>query len=191
MSASDLLLSIMAIKSSAFPYRRGSGSSEKDFFDIPDEPALAVIKRQFRRVRTWATIVLLFLLITWWRREGPPPPPLPHLNYDKIDWSRYAYTQYATSETYLCNSVMVFEALQRLGSQADRVLFYPKEWDLVVENESYRISQLLVMAKEQLNVQVVPVTIDGIPVGSEGMRRPNGSLKVVRGHMQRLTCFLI
>ncbi|KAJ5584766.1 Glucose N-acetyltransferase 1 [Penicillium hispanicum] len=155
------------VKNSAFPYRRGSGSSEKDFFDIPDESVLAVVKRQFRRVRTWATIVLFILLIKWWRREGPPPPPLPHLNYDKIDWSRFAYTQYATSETYLCNSVMVFEALSRLGSRADRVLFYPKEWDLVAENDADRISQLLIMAKEKLNVQVVPVTIEGIQVGSD------------------------
>ena len=160
----------MAIPSSTFTYRRGSSSSEKDFFDIPDETILAVIKRQFRRVRTWITIVFFILLIKWWHLEGPPAPPLPHLNYDKIDWSRFAYTQYATSETYLCNSVMLFETLQRLGSRADRVLFYPKEWDLVVENESDRISQLLVMAKEKLKVQMVPVTIEGIPTGGEGAR---------------------
>ncbi|KAJ5151435.1 Glucose N-acetyltransferase 1 [Penicillium canariense] len=158
----------MAIKSSAFPYRRGSNTSEKDFFDIPDEPILSVAKRQLRHVRTWVVVLVLFLLIKWMRRTPLPPLPLPHIHYDEVDWSRFAYTQYATSETYLCNCVMVFEALHRLGSRADRLLFYPKEWDLVIEDDTDRISQLLVLAKEQYNVQMVPVTIEGIMAESAG-----------------------
>ncbi|KAI9721735.1 MAG: hypothetical protein M1812_002070 [Candelaria pacifica] len=46
----------------------------------------------------------------------------------KVDWSRFAYTQYATNEQYLCNSVMIFEALDRLHSKADRLLMFPQEW---------------------------------------------------------------
>ena len=46
----------------------------------------------------------------------------------QVDWSRFAYTQYATTEEYLCNSVMLFEALDRLGSKADRLLIFPQEW---------------------------------------------------------------
>lgn len=49
-----------------------------------------------------------------------PASPLHH-----VDWSRYAYTQYATNTEYLCNSVMLFETLHRLGSKADRLLMYP------------------------------------------------------------------
>lgn len=158
----------MAIKSSSFPYRRVSNASEKDFFDIPDEPCLSVVKRELRRIRTWVILLVLFVLIKWMRRPGPPPPPLPHIRYDEVDWSRYAYTQYATSETYLCNCVMVFEALHRLGSRADRLLFYPKEWDLVVDSDSDRISQLLVLAKDEYNVQMVPVTIEGIMAETGG-----------------------
>jgi hypothetical protein len=160
----------MAIKSSAFPYRRGSNASEQDFFDIPDESCLTVVKRELRRVRTWVVLLVFFVLIKWMRRTPPPPPPLPHIHYDEVDWSRFAYTQYATSETYLCNCVMVFEALHRLGSRADRLLFYPKEWDLVIDGDSDRISQLLVLAKDQYNVQMVPVAIEGImaETGGEG-----------------------
>ncbi|KAJ5897126.1 Glucose N-acetyltransferase 1 [Penicillium subrubescens] len=160
----------MAIKNPAFPYRRGSNASEQDFFDIPDESCLTVVKRELRRVRTWVVLLVFFVLIKWMRRTPPPPPPLPHIHYDEVDWSRFAYTQYATSETYLCNCVMVFEALHRLGSRADRLLFYPKEWDLVIDGDSDRISQLLVLAKDQYNVQMVPVAIEGImaETGGEG-----------------------
>ncbi|KAJ5683623.1 Glucose N-acetyltransferase 1 [Penicillium macrosclerotiorum] len=160
----------MAPKSAGLPYRRDSNDWERDFFDIPDESALLVVKRQLRRVRTWLVLAVLLLLIIWMRRERPSTSSLPHINYNEVDWSRFAFTQYATSETYLCNCVMVFEALQRLGSRAERVLFYPKEWDLVIDDDSDRISQLLVLAKTQYNVQMVPVAIEGVrkETGGEG-----------------------
>lgn len=44
-----------------------------------------------------------------------------------IDWSRFAYVQYATSSTYLCNSMMIVERLHSLGSKADRLIMYSKE----------------------------------------------------------------
>ncbi len=37
-----------------------------------------------------------------------------------VNWSRFAYVQYVTNSAYLCNSVMLFETLHRLGSKADR-----------------------------------------------------------------------
>lgn len=154
----------MRVKSSAFPYRRGSGASDKDFFDIDDESIAQIAKRQLRRPRTWVTLLALFCILKWWYRAQPPPSPFSHINYSSVDWTRYAYTQYATSETYLCNSVMLFEALDRLGSQAERVLFYPQEWDLIVKNEADRISQLLRLAMEQYKVQLRPVIIEGVKV---------------------------
>jgi hypothetical protein len=123
-----------------------------------------VVKRQLRHIRTWVLFAALVLFCLWSRRKGAPrsPPTVPHINYNKIDWSRFAYTQYATSLTYLCNALMVFEALHRYGSRADRVLFYPQDWDLVVSDDKDRTSQLLMLAKEEYNVRVVPVPIEGI-----------------------------
>ena len=94
----------------------------------------------------------------------------PSLIYKNVDWSRYAYSQYATNSAYLCNAVMVFEALQRLGSKADRILFYPQEWDLDIASTSDRDSQLLVKARDWYNVKLLPVEID-----KEGFDAWNGS----------------
>lgn len=161
-------MALPTIKSSAFPYRRSSAASEDDFFDIQDEPMWAIAKRQFRHVRTWVILAAVLLFLIWWLRGSPSASAHPHLYDDEVDWSRYAYSTYATSETYLCNAIMVFEALRRLGSRAERVLFYPKEWDLIVDDDSDRISQLLLMAKDDFQVQMVPSTIDGIKKETEG-----------------------
>ena len=53
---------------------------------------------------------------------------------DKFDWSRFAYVQYVTNLPYLCNSVMLFESLYRLGSMPDRLLLYPSSFS--IENNS-------------------------------------------------------
>ncbi|KAJ5179401.1 Glucose N-acetyltransferase 1 [Penicillium capsulatum] len=150
------------MKQSAFPKRRGSNASEDDFFDIPDEPVLSVFKRQLRRKRLWVIILIVFLLFKWLRRDSPPSPRPSAIQYNNVDWSRYAYTQYATSETYLCNSIMVFDALHRLGSRAERVLFYPEEWDLLMEGDYARTSELLRLAMSKYKVQLMPVRIEGI-----------------------------
>lgn len=151
----------MQPKTPSYPYRRSSNASETDFFDIPDEPCLSIVKRQLRHLRTWVILTLLVFFLMWYRRERPPPLPLPHIHYNEVDWSRFAYTQYATNEVYLCNSLMVFEALWRLGSKAERVLFYPEQWDLVVEDDRDRVSELLLLARNKFNVMVIPVKIEG------------------------------
>ncbi|KAE8385258.1 nucleotide-diphospho-sugar transferase [Aspergillus alliaceus] len=157
----------MAIKKvPRLPHRRGSQSSEDDFFDIPDEPCLAILKRQLRRIRTWVVFAIFALFIIWFRLKRPQPSPLPHINYDLVDWSRYAYSQYATSSAYLCNSVMVFEALHRLGSRAQRVLFFPEDWDVTVESERDRDSQLLAMARDKFNVMLIPIDMAMIKPGA-------------------------
>ena len=84
----------------------------------------------------------------------------PYLSHKSIDWSSYAYSSYATSTAYLCNSLLLFEALQRHGSKADRILFYPDDWDLSVRNDRDRESQLLVLARDQYNVKLVPVDMN-------------------------------
>ncbi len=52
---------------------------------------------------------------------------------------------------------MVFEALERLGSKADRILFYPEDWDLVISTKTDRDSQLLVIARDKYRVKLIPV----------------------------------
>lgn len=79
---------------------------------------------------------------------------------DGVDWSRFAYIQYVTNEDYLCNSVMIFEALHRLGSKADRLLMYPKE--MLVPDAPYSKThggQLLIRARDEYNVTLQPIEI--------------------------------
>ncbi|KAF2752089.1 glycosyltransferase family 8 protein [Sporormia fimetaria CBS 119925] len=81
-----------------------------------------------------------------------------------VDWTRYAYSLYATDSATLCHAVMVFDSLARLGSKADRVLFYPDHWDTVVSDSRDRDSQLLVMARKKYNVKLHPIkllTVEG------------------------------
>ena len=52
---------------------------------------------------------------------------------------------------------MLFEALSRLGSKADRILFYPESWDLTVSDSHDRDSQLLVKAQEDYDVKLMPI----------------------------------
>lgn len=54
---------------------------------------------------------------------------------------------------------MVFEALQRLGSKADRVLLYPEEWDMVDESSQDRVSQLLIRAERMWKVKLRPISL--------------------------------
>ncbi|KAJ5112053.1 hypothetical protein N7532_000098 [Penicillium argentinense] len=153
-------------RNTAFPLRRGSDASEEDFFDIPDESWMSLVKRQLRYIRTWVIFALALTYFLWPKRIPPPPQPNPHIHYDEVNWSRFAYSTYATSEAYLCNCVMVFDSLKKLGSKADRLLFYPDEWDLVIEDDGDRISQLLMTAKQKYDVQLVPVKVEGIKKNS-------------------------
>lgn len=116
-----------------------------------------------RRARYIYFAVFLLVVYLWY---SPPkhlkgkPVHAPSLNYKSVDWSRYAYSSYATSSAYLCNSVMMFEALDRLGSKADRILFYNDAWDTDVSNEKDRDSQLLVKAQKKYKVKLVPAQFE-------------------------------
>lgn len=75
-----------------------------------------------------------------------------------VDWSRFAYSQYATNTAYLCNSVMIFETLHRLHSKADRFLMYPLSFS-VDETENGTESRLLRKARDEYNVKLVPIHV--------------------------------
>jgi len=74
----------------------------------------------------------------------------------RIDWTRFAYLQYATDEDYLCNSLMIFESLARLNCAAGRVLLYPHEWEVGPAVNTSE-SRLLLEAEEVYGVELVPV----------------------------------
>ncbi|KAI9651732.1 MAG: N-acetylglucosaminyltransferase [Trizodia sp. TS-e1964] len=75
-----------------------------------------------------------------------------------VDWSRFAYAQYVTNTAYLCNSVMLFESLHRLGSKADRLMMYPADFDLDVNPDSTE-KRLLALAQDLYGVKLVPITV--------------------------------
>jgi alpha-N-acetylglucosamine transferase len=73
-----------------------------------------------------------------------------------VDWSKYAYIQYVTNSIYLCNSLMIFESLHRLGSKAERLMMYPEEWSIGSESSN---AQLLRKAMDKYNATLQPVHI--------------------------------
>ncbi|RAL08922.1 nucleotide-diphospho-sugar transferase [Aspergillus homomorphus CBS 101889] len=81
--------------------------------------------------------------------RSPPSDSLPD-----IDWSKYAYVLSAHNVVYLCNAVMAFESLHQLGSQADKVLLYPSDFDS--EDKSIE-GRLLRKAQTEYNVNLMPI----------------------------------
>ncbi|KAJ5718717.1 CAZyme family GT8 [Penicillium malachiteum] len=96
---------------------------------------------------------------------GDSGSDLADLAEKQVEWSRFAYTQYATDRPYLCNSLMFFEALHRLGSKADRLLMYPSDF-LKSESDSSIEARLLRFARDEYAVKLKPV--DVIVKGGEG-----------------------
>ncbi|KAJ5111104.1 Glucose N-acetyltransferase 1 [Penicillium argentinense] len=76
----------------------------------------------------------------------------------QVDWSRFAYTQYVTNTEYLCNSVMLFETLHRLGSKADRLLMYPFNYSTADDDNSTE-SRLLRLARDKFGAKLKPIKI--------------------------------
>jgi alpha-N-acetylglucosamine transferase len=86
------------------------------------------------------------------------------LSYDttipsNVDWSKYAYIQYVTNPTYLCNSLMIFESLHRLGSKGERLMLYPEEWSVDSESSD---AGLLRKARDNYKVKLQPVQIQSL-----------------------------
>ena len=78
-----------------------------------------------------------------------------------IDWSRFAYVQYVTDVQYLCNSLMLFEILDRLGCRADRLMLYPNVWTNATGvdqgfGDEIRLVQLV---QERYRVHLQPIQV--------------------------------
>ncbi|CAL3973565.1 hypothetical protein PZA11_005771 [Diplocarpon coronariae] len=101
----------------------------------------------------------------WTRISGPScslaKPSYPPSSWDSpdVDWSRFAYTQYATNLDYLCNSVMIFETLHRLGSKAERLLLYPSEYSAKDAISDTPERRLLLKSRREYGVKLVPIAV--------------------------------
>jgi alpha-N-acetylglucosamine transferase len=127
------------------------------------------LKRTLRSRTLWQWILFaagIYLLVRLLR--PPPRAPVRHTfeplhvtpvgeeSDDGIDWTRFAYVQYVTDKEYLCNSLMMFESLHRLGSKADRVLLYPQQWELHPKPPTWE-SIFLKQAQDDYKVRIFPV----------------------------------
>jgi hypothetical protein len=113
---------------------------------------LLYMKRKAKKVNVWGHLTGPSCYFT------EPYEPLYSYENSEIDWSQFAYAQYATDPEYLCNSVMLFETLHRLGSKADRILMYPETFSLE-ETSGNKNTELLLKAKLQYNVKLVPIQV--------------------------------
>ncbi|KAI9681426.1 MAG: N-acetylglucosaminyltransferase [Caeruleum heppii] len=87
------------------------------------------------------------------------------------DWTRFAYSQYVTSTAYLCNAVMIFEALHRFNSKADRVMMFPDDWPVFGDEAHADMAvneMLLQKARDWYRVKLVPVRIQKLESDDSG-----------------------
>ena len=126
-----------------------------------------------KRLRAYIYLILFFIVLFYLLNhirnidvfeylDGPSclssQPFTPDSYYLKkdIDWAPYAYAQYVTDREYLCNSVMMFEALQKLDSRAERLMMYPSSFSL--DGDSVE-SRLLLKSRDKYGVNLVPIEI--------------------------------
>ncbi|KAK1025060.1 hypothetical protein LTR33_017800, partial [Friedmanniomyces endolithicus] len=108
-----------------------------------------------RRLRTYAPWIAFLLLLTLYLTGSLKTPS----SLKRTNWSRFAYVQYATDDHNLCNAVMMFEALHRYGSKADRVLLHNPQWTTTGNGGKDRNAQLLTLAVKKYGVTLKPVRL--------------------------------
>ncbi|KAJ5683811.1 CAZyme family GT8 [Penicillium maclennaniae] len=115
--------------------------------------------RVFRSIIIIVSTIFGFVTLLRLHNNLSPGDSYSHLGaLEQINWSRFAYTQYATDRSYLCNSLMIFEALDRLGSNADRLLMYPSDF-LLSESDSSMEARLLRFARDEYSVKLKPIDV--------------------------------
>lgn len=145
----------------------------------PDMPPSVRFSEWFtlRRVRTALLIgTLLLAIISVSHFAHPTPGPLPPQDAGDhfpatgdggVRWSDFAYVQYVTNGNYLCNSLMILEALHRSATKADRIMMYPEEWKVPegsVEGASTE-GKLLVQARDLYGAKLVPIQVQSFAKG--------------------------
>lgn len=79
---------------------------------------------------------------------------------DSVDWSSFAYVQYVTNRNYLCNSLMILEALHRLGTKAERIMMYPEQWQIPeTTTATTEEARFLKQARDQYKAKLVPIQV--------------------------------
>jgi len=141
--------------------RRKRSDELPRFVNEPARPGL-------RWNRRYAYSIAGFIFVCWllYPSSGSASPKAGDTN---VKWSNYAYSLYATDSATLCHAVLLADALSRLGSKADRVLFYPSYWDTVVSDAKDRDSQLLVLARDKYKVKLHPIellSVGGVTKGT-------------------------
>jgi hypothetical protein len=83
-----------------------------------------------------------------------------------LDWERLGYVTYVTHKDVLCNAVMLFADLQRLGSKAKRIMMIPDTEEFKTEDYSSRsaeedqvVKRLLKEAEGEYGVVLVRVRV--------------------------------
>ena len=113
-----------------------------------------------KRLRT-ATAALFFVLLIFYYGPFESPQPLTPVipsstSPEGVNWRKFAYVQYVTNTAYLCNSVMLFESLFRLGTKADRLMMYPSSF---VPGDHSLEGKLLAKARDAYGVKLVPIDV--------------------------------
>ncbi|PYI36775.1 nucleotide-diphospho-sugar transferase [Aspergillus indologenus CBS 114.80] len=143
--------------------------SQRGYLSSDDEPwcarweASPMQLMTSKAFRTFAKVSLCFFFLTtlWQLRQNNfyvSTQSIFHAqgSITNVDWSRFAYTQYVTNTAYLCNSVMLFETLHRLGSRADRLMMYPSEYS--IEDDSVQ-AKWLRKARDEYGVKLAPIEV--------------------------------
>lgn len=76
----------------------------------------------------------------------------------QVDWTRFAYIQYVTNTEYLCNSVMLFETLHRLGARANKLLRYLSHFSVATDDDSTEV-RLLRHARDVYGANLKPIHV--------------------------------
>lgn len=91
---------------------------------------------------------------------------LPELS-STVNWGDFAYVQYVTNGNYLCNSLMILEALHRVGAKADRIMMFPEDWPVPEDDGAYSNTEgrLLAQARNLYQTKLVPIKVQTFPRG--------------------------
>ncbi|CAI6339758.1 unnamed protein product [Periconia digitata] len=118
-------------------------------------------------------LILVLFLVVYLTALSPsllklivPHVPL-HINNIRVNWTHSAYIQSITNQNYLCNSVMIMEALHRAGAKADRIMMYPDHWHIpkasdsraVEETQDLQRTEWMLRARDEYKAKLVPIRV--------------------------------
>jgi len=132
-----------------------------------------------RRVRTTlavSALLLVILSLSHFIPQASTEPTTPQYTADSpsamtcddgVQWSDFAYVQYVTNANYLCNSLMILDALNRSKTKADRIMMYPEGWNVAKDNtaDAPTESKLLAKARDLYQAKLVPIQVQSFEKG--------------------------